>query len=543
MELIKMTGIEKHFGGKLLFAFDKFIVYKNDIIGVVGLNGSGKTTLLEIINGDIAPDKGMIEVKGDISYYKQFGQYQESAGSWQLREFHSSSSISEGWFSGGEKTRVRLAETFSKNSSILLLDEPTANLDSNGIHLLKRNLEKYNTIMIISHDTTLLDELCNRIIEIDNKTIHCFDGNYTAYKQQKELQIFTEKREYENYQAKKKHLEEAYLQKKKQAEAITDKPKNMSSSEIRARSFLSTYKSFGGRQKAIAKQAKAVQSRIKQLDVKEKVEGQAKIQINFELTNPPKNKILIRGEEITFGYDYHLILNNASFEIRNKQKVAVLGDNGSGKSTLFSLIRNKYEGIYTVPKLKIGYLYQEFENLQPDKTLLESVLVDSVQENDTVYTVLMNLLFSIEDFDKKVAVLSGGEKIRLSFAKLIVSDYNLLILDEPTNYLDLPSIEVIKSVLKEYEGTIIFASHDEAFINELSTELLIIDNKKLKGYQGTLDEFKNSKTEANIEHLQQEIEQFQLSQVKSLLENETNPRKIEKIKKKYEEMTREYKGE
>ncbi|EHA5132877.1 ABC-F type ribosomal protection protein, partial [Salmonella enterica subsp. enterica serovar Anatum] len=521
--------IEKYFGGKLLFTFDKLTVFKNDIIGVVGLNGSGKTTLLEIINNDIAPDKGNVEVKGDISYYKQFGQYHESVDSWQLKEFRSSSTISEGWFSGGEKTRLRLAETFSKSSSILLLDEPTANLDTKGIQLLKRNLGKYNTMMIISHDTNLLDELCNRIIEIDNNTINCFDGNYTAYKQQKEHQIHTEKREYENYQAKKKQLEEAYLQKKRQAEAITDKPRNMSNSEIRARSFISTYKSFGGRQKAIAKQAKAVQSRIEQLDVKEQVEEQANIRINFELTNPPKNKILIRGEEVTFGYDNHLIFNHASFEIRNKQKVAVLGDNGSGKSTLFSLIRNKYEGIYAVPKLKIGYLYQEFENLQPDKTLLESVLSDSVQENHTVYTVLMNLLFTIEDFDKKVAVLSGGEKIRLSFAKLIVSDYNLLILDEPTNYLDLPSIEVVKSVLKEYEGTIIFASHDEAFINELSTELFIIDNKKLQGYRGNLEEFKN-KTDANIEQLQQEIEQIQLSQAKLLMENETNPRKIEKIK-------------
>ncbi|MCP8850159.1 hypothetical protein LOX61_06595, partial [Latilactobacillus curvatus] len=119
----------------------------------------------------------------------------------------------------------------------------------------------------------------------------------------------------------------------------------------------------------------------------------------------------------------------------------------------------------------------------------------------------------------------------------IVSDYNLLILDEPTNYLDLPSIEVVKSVLKEYEGTIIFASHDEAFINELSTELFIIDNKKLQGYRGNLEEFKN-KTDANIEQLQQEIEQIQLSQAKLLMENETNPRKIEKIKKRYEEMTR-----
>ncbi|ELG7690097.1 ABC-F family ATP-binding cassette domain-containing protein, partial [Escherichia coli] len=178
-------------------------------------------------------------------------QYHESVDSWQLKEFRSSSTISEGWFSGGEKTRLRLAETFSKSSSILLLDEPTANLDTKGIQLLKRNLGKYNTMMIISHDTNLLDELCNRIIEIDNNTINCFDGNYTAYKQQKEHQIHTEKREYENYQAKKKQLEEAYLQKKRQAEAITDKPRNMSNSEIRARSFISTYKSFGGRQKAI----------------------------------------------------------------------------------------------------------------------------------------------------------------------------------------------------------------------------------------------------------------------------------------------------
>ncbi|NLY19432.1 MAG: ABC-F family ATP-binding cassette domain-containing protein, partial [Clostridiaceae bacterium] len=174
-------------------------------------------------------------------------------------------------------------------------------------------------------------------------------------------------------------------------------------------------------------------------------------------------------------------------------KTAIWGENGAGKTTLLNLISGKSnESIHIVPKVRIGYMYQGFENLEHDKSVLENVMKDSVQTQTVARTILARLLIPGNDVYKKVGVLSGGERIKVSLAKLLVSNINVLLLDEPTNYLDMMSMEALENVLREYEGTVLFVSHDSAFINSVANRMLIIENQSIKEFDGNLQEYKAS---------------------------------------------------
>lgn len=492
MLLLKLQDISKYFGDNLLFSFKELSICENDRIGLVGLNGSGKTTLLKIINNEIEADSGTIHHHGEISYFRQFDDFNGLANDKILKELNVIEKTTQKSASGGEKTRLRLAEAFSKDNHLLLLDEPTSNLDLDGINLLKKKLKKYKTFILISHDTDFLNTLCNKIIEIRDKKLYFYEGNYDAYKTQKEMAHLREIREFENYQAEKARLQDAYLQKMDKAQSLTKKPKNVSFSEYKVRNYVATSRSNGGSQKSMMQQAKSIMSRIDHLEVKEKPKETIPIKINFTLTDPPGNRIIAKGEDISFSYDKNVIFKKANFFISNKKKVAIVGGNGSGKTTLLNLIEKQYNGISIVPKAKLGILYQEFNNLKDNLTVIDNVLADSIQNQTVVRSVLANLLFTSEDIVKPVNVLSGGEKIKLSLAKLLVSDANVLVLDEPTNYLDIFSIEALKDLLKHYEGTVIFVSHDKNFIDEIATNIFILNNKQITMFEGNLSQYTNS---------------------------------------------------
>ena len=204
--------------------------------------------------------------------------------------------------------------------------------------------------------------------------------------------------------------------------------------------------------------------------------------------------MVIRGEDICFSYeDGREIFENASFQIRNRSRVAIVGENGAGKTTLLNLIRQEYTlnkgTIYVVPKASIGLLDQNMASLDLEKTVLQNVMEESVQKEGIARTILDRLLLSARDMQKKAGVLSGGERIKLAFAKLFVGRANVLILDEPTNYLDIPSVEALEEMFSEYEGVLIFVSHDEAFIRACATEILEIKNGKAIPFLGTPEEF------------------------------------------------------
>jgi macrolide transport system ATP-binding/permease protein len=196
------------------------------------------------------------------------------------------------------------------------------------------------------------------------------------------------------------------------------------------------------------------------------------------------------------------IFNNASFKVFNGSKTAIIGNNGAGKTTLLNLIFNRNKYIDIVPKGFLGYFYQNFENLDNNKTILENVMKDSIQNITTVRTILARLFFDNDNVFKKVGVLSGGEKIKVSFAKLFVSNANILMLDEPTNYLDVNAIKALENMLCEYEGTVLFVSHDKEFVNKVADKILIIEDRRIKEFVGNLKAYEESnKQKPDIEEI------------------------------------------
>ena len=267
----------------------------------------------------------------------------------------------------------------------------------------------------------------------------------------------------------------------------------MTPREAGLRNFLSKHPkdAKAGRMEASAKN---VLERLEHMEVKEKPRELPRMRPDFRLTDPPENAVVIRGEGICFSYENGgEIFRDASFQIRNRSRVAVVGANGAGKTTLLKLITREYPlekgSLYVVPKASIGLLSQNMASLDYGKTVLENVMEDSVQNESIARTILARLLLSAQDIRKRAGVLSGGERIKLAFAKLFVGRANLLILDEPTNYLDIPSVEALEEMFAEYEGVLVFVSHDEAFIRACATEILEVKDGQIISYPGTPEEF------------------------------------------------------
>lgn len=483
------------FGEQKVLDFDRFVVYQGERIGLVGANGAGKTTLFRVLAGELEPDAGTVKAMCDSHFFRQFSQ---GVNQFELdgKEAKTLQVQDKAWqetVSGGEDTRLRLAWMFSSGKLLALLDEPTANLDMKGISLLKTKLLELDTMIIVSHDRALLNALCTRIVEVQDGRLTSYDGNYDDYMQQKSQAVQRQWTEYENYTSEKKRLEKVYLQKKKKAASIEKLPPGMTPREAGLRNFLSHHPKDAKAGKMEAS-AKNVLERIEHMEVKEKPKEPPKMRPDFRLTDPPENAVVIRGEDICFSYeDGREIFENASFQIRNRSRVAIVGENGAGKTTLLNLIRQEYTlnkgTIYVVPKASIGLLDQNMASLDLEKTVLQNVMEESVQKEGIARTILDRLLLSARDMQKKAGVLSGGERIKLAFAKLFVGRANVLILDEPTNYLDIPSVEALEEMFSEYEGVLIFVSHDEAFIRACATEILEIKNGKAIPFLGTPEEF------------------------------------------------------
>lgn len=475
MSFLSIVNLKHYYGDRIILDIPRFTIYSGDKIGIVGANGVGKTTLLNILSGELTADIGKINSYCTISYIKQGGvESQQDAAS---NEF----SVPKGQYSidlsGGEKTRIRISNALYRPYTLLLADEPSVHLDQTGVEALINILKQIPSFVMVTHDRYLLEALCNKIVELRNGSLYEYDGDYNKYVHQKFIENESAWNEYNKYTEEKKRLNSIYEKKKKQATKSAKKPRGMSSSEQKMRDFTAS-KGFDTKTKGIERAAKAVYSKLENLQEVEKPKEPPKIKLDFTLTDPPSNKIVISSDSLTFGYD-DIILQEASFAIKNRSRVAVVGKNGAGKTTLLQLIYNRHPDIYIVPKAKIGYFRQELDNLNLNETVLESAMQNSVHNTSVVRTVLARLLFNSQDINKRISVLSGGEKVKLGIANLLLSSCNVLLLDEPTNFLDIYSIEAIESVLKEYEGTLILVSHDKRLVKSVATEVLEIKNKKI----------------------------------------------------------------
>ncbi len=490
MLILEAADIKKYYGDRLIIEIDELKVYSGDKIGIVGPNGSGKTTLMNILAKDIEPDRGFVKHYSHVAYIRQFSDEGIRADQKLLKEFNLACKSHQRVFSGGEKTRIKIANAFSNESILLFADEPTANLDYKGVELLKQKLSKVDSLILISHDRYLLDSLCNKIIEIKDGKPRYYNGNYSFYKKQSEIEYESALQEYENYISEKASIEAAIKDRQERSKSMRKAPKRMGNSEARLHKREATEK-----QKKIHNSINSMLTRLNKLEVKEKPKDLPKIKLDFSLTMmPPENRIVIAAENLSFSYGTKKIFDRVCFNIPNGSKTALWGENGTGKSTLLNLIyQNSSSSIRIVPKAKIGYFYQAFDNLEYDKTVLENVMRDSVQTQSVVRTILARLLFKTDDVFKKVECLSGGERIKVSFAKLFVSDANILLLDEPTNYLDIQSIEALENVLKDYEGTVLFVSHDSEFVNSVADRILVFENGIITAFEGKLEDYWQSR--------------------------------------------------
>lgn len=535
MLLIKALNIKKYYGDRLILHIENLKIYSEDRIGLVGLNGAGKTTLINILCGETEPDEGLVKRYGSYSVVDQLGSKEyEDIDKKVANKF----GVVYTWnnhLSGGEKTRFKMAKCFDKGSDIIFADEPTSNLDMEGIDLLDNKFKGYKgAILIISHDREFLDKLCNKILEIEGGKLKDYTGNYTAYKLQKNLEIERELFEFQQYGKDKKKLEDAMDDTKQKVKTMRKAPARMGNSEARLHSKMGNQKAKANLDRA----AKNMKARIDHLEVKEKPRKMQSIKLDALGNGELYSKIVISGKNLSKSFGDKIIFSNAEFDIYNNSRIAIIGSNGSGKSTLIKMILEGDTSIKTAKGAKIGYFSQDMNILKEELSILENVMENSIYDETFARTLLSRLLFKKEEVYKKIKVLSGGERVKASFVKVFLSDINLLVLDEPTNYLDIYSLEVVEEALKEYARTLLFVSHDRRFISTVANSILSIEKHKLITTRGSYEEYmekRDNKTDERDGALESQI--FVLENRLSEIINKIS---MPSRKDEPEEMDREY---
>ena len=533
--MISVNNVSVVFGGFYLLDAVSFLINKKDRIGLTGRNGAGKSTTLKMLAGVQAPSEGTISMASDvkIGYLPQTKVYTDGntvreeakkafADLFALRDeverlnmelaeredyesdaylklldkIHDKTELlsirGEGnvdkevevilkglgfkpedlernceEFSGGWRMRIELAKILLARPDIFLLDEPTNHLDIESITWLESFLQSYpGAVVLVSHDRAFLDNVTTRTIEISLGKIYDYKVPYSRFEELRKERVEQQMRAWQNQQKQIKDTEE-----------------------------------FIERFRYKATKSVQVQSRIKQLEKIERIEVEeedaARIAVRFQPA-VRSGEMVVAGRALTKAYGSHLVLENIDLDIKRGEKVAFVGKNGEGKSTLVKMIMNEipYEGELKIGhNVNIGYFAQnQADLLDSELTVLDTV--DRVAEGEIrkkIRDILGAFLFSGEEVDKKVKVLSGGERTRLAMVRLLLEPYNLLILDEPTNHLDMRTKDILKEALRKFEGTVIVVSHDRDFLNGLADKVYEFANRGLKEYLGGVTDFLEAK--------------------------------------------------
>jgi ATP-binding cassette subfamily F protein 3 len=510
--MLTISQVTKAFGGRTLFEEASLQVNRGDRVGLVGPNGAGKTTLFSLILGEASPDAGKVSIDrsatlgflpqesapaGDETvlelacsaspalaqalrvmkstpddsdeHHEALRIYDEEGG-WQLepkaKRILAGLAFRQGDFdrpvrtmSGGWVMRAHLARLLAMEPDLLLLDEPTNHLDLESLVWFQQYLADYpGAILMISHDREFLNRLVGSIIEIAHRKLTRYRGNWDSYLEQKAA------REEQQWAAYKNQQKE-----------------------------IATLQEFADRFRAKASKASQAQSKLKQIERMEKIEapaGQEKT-VSFRFPQPARSgQRVLTLKDVRHAYGDLVVYERLNFEAERGQRTVLVGPNGAGKSTLLKLLggtlavqSGERELGYNV---KVGYFAQyRVEMLNPKQTVLESVLdCENPVSEQTARTVLGSFLFRDDDVFKPTAVLSGGEKTRVALVKLLLDPPNVLLMDEPTTHLDIGSIDALIGALKQFEGTLIFISHDVHFIRSIATTVLHISGGKLTPYAG-----------------------------------------------------------
>ena len=539
MLLLQTNNVERRFGSDVLFHNMNMQIQEHGRTALVGRNGAGKTTFLKIIAGLTEPDEGTVTHARDLtigylaqnqgldsqnsiwaeldsvfaplhelekqlhelenqlgtltpkaadyqdvlaSYDRLSEQFKKQGGyeyASRMRGVLHGFGFDEGMYdtsvnalSGGQKTKLALAKILLQSPNLLILDEPTNHLDMGVLSWLEDYLKSYQgALLIVSHDRYFLDRVVTDVYDLDNKTLIHYTGNYT--------QFVAHKRE--RLQAEWKH----YEQQQKEIAKLED---------------------FVNRNIVRASTTKRAQARRKQLEKMDRLErpttDDSSIHFQFHSDHASGNEVL-DVDELNIGYQDQKLAGPLSFKVRKGQRVGIIGPNGIGKSTLLKTLLKKIPKLSGTIKfganLEIGYYDQEQQQLHPEKTVLEEVWDDhpEVSEKD-IRSLLGSFLFVGDDVYKPVSALSGGEKARLELTKLSFMPINFLILDEPTNHLDIDSREVLETAINEFDGTVLFISHDRYFLNQVATDILYMTTHGMTHYEGNYDDYLAQ--QAKLEH-------------------------------------------
>ncbi len=537
MTAISLSSVCLEFGTDVILDKVSFSLNEGDKLGIVGVNGAGKSTLFKIIHGEYTPtdgsvfiskDKtvGMLEqntgLEGDstvldemlasfsaliadekrleelqkkleetpsdsalISSYTSLTDRFKRSGGYEFRSrckgilknlgfderFHD---LKISGLSGGQKTRLALARQLITSPDILMLDEPTNHLDIETLAWLEDFLSAYKgTLLVISHDRFFLDKVTNKTLEIENTHAELYNGNYSRYMILKAENREIRERQYKNQQKEIARIE-AYIEQQRR----WNRERNIIAAE--------------SRQKALDRMVKIERPE----DLPEK------IRLSFTKSGESGNDVLT-VKNLAKAFPNKPLFSDVSFLVKKRDHLFIAGPNGCGKSTLIKIIADKlsqdagsFEFGYNVT---VGYYDQENQNLDPENTVLDELwnCYEGLTQTE-IRSALALFLFKGDDIEKKVSVLSGGEKARLTLCKLILSKMNLLILDEPTNHLDINSREALENALSEFDGTIIAVSHDRYFISKLATRVLDLGSRPALDFIGSYDEYKAHKARTTV---------------------------------------------
>ncbi len=532
--ILSCQNISKSFGVEDVLKHVSFGIEEYEKAAIVGVNGAGKSTLLKIIMNELSPDEGTVtlakgktigylsqhqelfgnrtiyeevlegkrdliameerirqmeammdQLKGQeleahlLTYHKVLHEFEALDGYAYRSEVSGvlkGLGFSEEEFekkmetlSGGQKTRVALARLLVTRPDIILLDEPTNHLDIDSITWLEGFLMNYKgAVVIVAHDRYFLDRIVTKVIEISMHQSMVFSGNYTDYAVKKQQVREAQLKAYLNQQREIKHQEDV----------------------------IAKMKSFN-REKSI----KRAESREKQLEKIEILEKPQEEHVDMKLTLTPEvisgNDVLM-VEHLAKSYDGRTLFSEIDFEIHRGERVALIGQNGTGKTTILKILNERVKadaGTFRLgTNVNIGYYDQEHQVLHMDKTVFSEISDAYPRLTETrIRTLLAAFLFTGDDVYKRISDLSGGERGRVSLAKLMLSEANFLILDEPTNHLDITSKEILESALNQYEGTVLFVSHDRYFINKTATRILNLTGQKIINYIGNYDYYLEKK--------------------------------------------------
>ncbi|ETP73211.1 ATPase component of ABC transporter [Lachnospiraceae bacterium JC7] len=459
--ILNIANLNKTYIGKHVLKDVTFHIEEKEKAAIVGINGSGKTTLIRCILGQEEPDDSETVIA--FSKDKKIGYLAQQHADIEtgLEDFDT--------LSGGQKTRKRLEEILQEKPDLLILDEPTNHLDIDSIQWLEKVLKRYDgAVLLVSHDRYFLDHVVTKIIDLDNGKARMYKGNYTEYAEKKKLIRDAELKAYLNQQQEIQH-QQAVITKLKQF--------NREKSIKRAES----------REKALAK--------VELLDKPEEIDNEMRLALTPSVQSGDD---VLSVKDLSKAFEDKTLFSNISFEIKRGEHVAVIGANGTGKTTLLKILNEQLSADTGSFKLgtnvEIGYYDQEHAVLHMEKTIFDEIQDDYPYLNNTkVRNVLAAFLFRGEDVYKRIGDLSGGEQGRVSLAKLMLSNANFLILDEPTNHLDIQGREVLEDAINNYEGTVLYVSHDRYFINKTSTRILELFENRFDNYIGNYDYYLEKK--------------------------------------------------